>query len=358
MLIQTGGESIPNKNLFNLRNAEQVRVSQTAKMQKKIKQMYTELAKEIHDKIKTMPAGSMRRSQLILLERDMEQRVRTISSDITNGITESMLVTANVIVEDTRDFLKRMGYRSVDYSAAFLYVPDMVVRNISNGAIYEKGWTLSSAIWGHTKQFNEKLSDIVARGAAQGKGAIDIAKDLESYVNTARRTESRIIRSWAYRRDENGNWIYEKNKDGTVKVDANGNPVRKKFSETYNPGKVDYNAQRLARTMISHAYQQSFEIVNRHDPFVIGYRWLTSDFHGRVCEICRERAETNHHGLGEGVFPKDDLPLDHPNGMCTFEAVFSDDMDTISDRIIRWYESELGTDPELDRYAEDFTGGE
>lgn len=339
---------------FNLRNAEQVRMSQTAKMQKNVKKLYEDLSNEVHDRIKHMPAGNMSRAQLILLERDIEQRSREISQDITEGITNSMITTSNVVVEDTRAFLKRMGYHAKDYAAAFVYVPDSIVRNIVNGTIYQKGWSLSNAIWGHTKNFNEKITNIVARGTAQGKGALEIAKDLERFVSPTEAKESRIIRSWVYRKDENGNWIYEKNPDGTIKHDENGVPIRKKFSETYFPGRVDYNAQRLARTMISHAYQQSFEAVNRNDPFVIGYRWVTSNFHGRVCEICREREETDQYGLGTGVFPKDELPLDHPNGMCTFEAVIPDDMETIATRLADWYEHGPGYDPELDRYAADF----
>lgn len=339
---------------FSLRNAEQVRMSQTVKMRKEIKSFYKDLATEVHDRIKRMPAGNISRSQLILLERDIEKRSRDITQEITTGITNSMTTTANVVVEDTRTFLKRMGYKSWDYSKAFIYVPNMVVRNIVSGTIYQKGWSLSTAIWGHTKDFNSKLSNIVARGAAQGKGALDIAHDLERFVNPTEAKESRITRSWVNRKDENGNWIYEKNPDGTVKLDENGNPIKERFPEIYNPGRVDYNAQRLARTMISHAYQQSFMHVNRNDPFVIGYRWLTSDFHGRVCPICQDRAETDQYGLGVGIFPKDDLPMDHPNGMCTFEAVIPDDMDTIANRIADWYENGPGSDPELDRYAEDF----
>ena len=79
---------------------------------------------------------------------------------------------------------------------------------------------------------------------------------------------------------------------------------------------------------------------------MVGYRWLTSNFHGRVCDICRNR---------EGkVFKKDELPLDHPNGMCTFEAVIPDSMTDIAKKIGQWYQSPAGTFSEIDRYALDF----
>ena len=176
----------------------------------------------------------------------------------------------------------------------------------------------------------DDLSKIISFGTAQGKSAVEIAKELERYVDPSARKQAKTIQSWRY--DKAGN----------------------KIKDSVYFGKIDYNALRLARTLISHAYQQSFENVNRNDPFVIGYRWLTSNFHGRVCEICRERSETDQFGLGIGVFPKDQLPIDHPNGMCTFEAVIPDSMTDIARKIGQWYQAPIGTYPDIDRYALDF----
>lgn len=340
--------------MFDLKSAEQVRVAQTAKMQKKIKQMYEDMAKDIRKRIKQMKGSSVQKIQLILLERDMGNRAKEVSKELTDGITDAMITTANKVVEDTRKFLQKLGYSAKDASKAFMYIPDDVVRNIVNGQIYQTGWTLSKAIWGHTKDFNDKLSEIIGRGVAHGKSTLEIAKDLEKYVSPTEAKASRIIRSYIYKKDVNGNWIYEKDEHGNIKYDKNGKPIRKKFAESYYPGKVDYNAQRLARTMVSHAYQQSFMAVNKNDPFVIGYRWLTSNFHGRVCSICEGYANDDSYEMGPGIFPKDALPLDHPNGMCTFEAVLSDDLDVITDRIADWYEAEPGTYPELDEFAKEF----
>ena len=60
---------------------------------------------------------------------------------------------------------------------------------------------------------------IVAQGIASQKSAFDIAKDLEKYVDPSAKKD----------------WAWSKVYPGTKKV-------------------VDYNAQRLARTMVSHAY--------------------------------------------------------------------------------------------------------
>lgn len=326
---------------FSLKNSEQVRNTTTMQMQKEIKRMYTQLYKDVSKRVANMSDTNYQKQNLILLKRDIKQRIEQLNRDIKGGVIRNMNTVSNAVVEDVRTFLKQCGFKDQDVHNAFQYVPDMIVRNIINGNIYQDDWTLSGAIWGYNKKTQESLNKIISFGTAQGKSAYQIAQELESYVDTSAQKKSRTIQSWRIARQTDVN-------AGRAQY------VGEKIKDSFYFGQVDYNAQRLARTLISHAYQQSFENVNRNDPFVIGYRWLTSNFHGRVCEICRERAETDQYGLGEGVFPKDALPLDHPNGMCTFEAVIPDSMSDIAKKIGMWYNSPVGTYPDIDRYALDF----
>lgn len=318
------------KQKFSLKVSEKVRETTTMSQQKEIKRMYENLYKEIAKKIGSLGNNNLQKQNLILLQRDIKNRIEKLNNDIKNGIIRDMKIVSNEVVSDTRMFLKQCGFKDEDIHNAFSYVPEQVVSNIINGNVYQDGWTLSGAIWGYNKNVQEKINKIISIGTAQGKSAYEIAKELEQYVNPSARKHSKTISSWRY--------------------DREGNKIKDKVYF----GKIDYNALRLARTLISHAYQQSFENVNRNDPFVIGYRWLTSNFHGRVCEICRDRAETDKFGLGIGVFPKDQLPLDHPNGMCTFEAVIPYNMNEIAKRIGEWYKMPIGTFPDIDRYALDF----
>lgn len=318
------------KQKFSLKNAEQVRQTTTMSQQKEIKRLYEQLYQDVTRKVGQLGNSNLQKQNLILLQCDIKNRITQLNSDIQDGIIRDMRIVSNEVVEDTRTFLKQCGFRDEDIHNAFSYVPDQIVRNIISGNVYQDGWTLSSAIWGHNKRVQDDLSKIISIGTAQGKSAIEIAKELERYVDPSARKQAKTIQSWRY--DKMGN----------------------KIKDSVYFGKIDYNALRLARTMISHAYQQSFENVNMNDPFVIGYRWLTSNFHGRVCEICRGRAETDQFGLGVGVFPKDQLPLDHPNGMCTFEAVIPDSMTDIARKIGQWYQAPIGTYPDIDRYALDF----
>lgn len=315
---------------FGLKNAEQVRQTTTMSQQKEIKRLYEQLYQDVTRKVGQLGNNNLQKQNLILLQRDIKNRIAQLNSDIQNGIIRDMRIVSNEVVEDTRTFLKQCGFRDEDIHNAFSYVPDQIIRNITSGNVYQDGWTLSGAIWGYNKRTQEDLSKIISIGTAQGKSAVEIARELEQYVDPSARKSAKTIQSWRY--DKVGN----------------------KIKDSVYFGKIDYNALRLARTMISHAYQQSFENVNRNDPFVVGYRWLTSNFHGRVCEICRERSETDQFGLGVGVFPKDQLPLDHPNGMCTFEAVIPDSMTDIARKIGQWYQAPIGTYPDIDKYALDF----
>ena len=262
------------------------------------------------------------KQRLTLLQRDINSRVKQLNQDIQNHIVRDIRTISNEVVQDKRSYLKKCGFEEKDIVNAFFYVPENVVQNITTGNIYQKCWTLSKAIWGYNKKTQQTLSKIISYGTAQQKSVYDIAKEIEQYVKPSAKKPSRTISKWRYARQTD--------------VDAGrANIVGEKIRDTFYIGRVDYNAQRLARTMVSHAYEQSFMAVNEHD-------------------ICRERAETDQYGLGVGVFPKDELPLDHPNGMCTFEAVIPDSMTTIADKIGKWYQSPSGTYPDIDNYALDF----
>ena len=141
------------------------------------------------------------------------------------------------------------------------------------------------------------------------KSAFDIAKDLEEYV------DPKAKKSWDWKK------VY--------------------------PGvssKIDYSAQRLARTMPAHAYQQSLEATVKNNPFIDGYIWH-SGTGKRTCEICRERDGK--------FFAKGKLPMDHPNGRCTFITKGQSMMD-ISDRLADWVNGK--SDKGIDKYMEDLYG--
>ena len=325
---------------FRLKKAEEIRDKTTESMLKQIRRMYYELYSDISKRI-SQGGNSLSNQNLMLIQRQIRNRVEQINEELDGNVRANMETVCEAVTEDIRTYLKQMGFRAEDITQAYMHIPAQVIESIVTGQIYQEGWSLSQAIWGYNQRTQQVLQNIITMGAGEGKSAYDIAKDLEAYVDPSAKKTAQTIRSWRYATEAD------------VRA-GRASAVGERITDYFHPGKVDYNALLLARTMVSHAYQQTFERVNKYDPFVIGYRWLTSNFHERVCPICIERATNDSYGLGAGVFPKDELPLDHPNGMCTFEAVMSDSMTEIARRIGEWYNSPVGTFPDIDRYAQDF----
>lgn len=295
---------------LNLRIAEQERVRLTATQQKQIQKLYENAAKEIAKKAKQaprVPSDALRKQYLNQLQNQLNEKLDKIRGEIESTVKDNMKKTAEAVVGDNIDFLKEVG---MPIQGAFSHVPDEVVRAVATGQLYEGKWSLSRALWKSTRRTQKDVQSVVAQGIAQNKSAYDIAKDLEKYVDpTAKKA-----------------WDWSKVYPGTT-------------------AKVDYNAQRLARTMVSHAFQQSFVETTKKNPFVTKYKWVSSGG-ARTCEICAER---------DGVeYSKTDLPLDHPNGMCTFIAVIEDSMVTIADRIADWVQGK--PDEALDDWASSLTG--
>lgn len=287
-------------------NAELVRKTLTEEQQKQIIKLYRDLAKEIAkeaQKAPRVPSDSLRKQYLKDLARQINAELDSMRGKVQQTVERNMWQAAHAVVDDNLKFLRSVG---MPIEGAFSHVPADTVRAVATGKLYEGNWTLSRQLWKQSVHTQRDVNTVVAKGIAANKSTYDIAKDLEKYVNPSARKE----------------WDWSKVYPGTAR-------------------KVDYNAQRLARTMVSHAYQQAFVRTTHDNPFVVAYRWEASGG-SRTCPICEERD-------GQ-LFDKDDLPLDHPNGMCTFTAVIEDSMEKIADRIADWALGE--DDPELDLYAE------
>lgn len=273
---------------------------------KAISDLYKEAAKQVRKRRNALKGQSgasaaLQMAQLNDLQKALEKELRTIQTYLGKSIPETMTKTAKAVVKDNQAWANSLGIQ-----AKLANVPTDAVNSILTGQVYEGNWSLSKALWKDYANKKGDIAKIIAQGLAENKSVYDIAKDLEQYVDPNAKKP----------------WDWNKVYPGTAK-------------------NVDYNAQRLARTMISHAYQQSLVLSCKHNPFVSGFRWNASNSE-RTCQLCLDR---------DGViFSKDELPLDHPNGMCTYEAVIESSMTEIADRLADWAQGK--EDPEIDEYAE------
>ena len=288
------------------------------KLQKRVRKLYQNIADDFKAELERIPQGvAMSEAaayRKIFLEghvKGLEKEIDNLTAQAETLIQQGMSNTAKYVLKANRDLMRRAGL--VLDNTAFSHVPTNVVQNIVDGKVYKGNWEFSRAIWGASEKTKADLYTVVTRGIAENKSTVEIAKDLEKYVSPSAKKD----------------WNWSKVYPGTN-------------------SKVDYSAQRLARTLVQHAYQQAYQQSVQYNPFVTGSIWHSSLAPGRTCSLCQER---------DGKFYKKGTePLDHPSGLCYLECVIPDDPNAIADRLADWAHGK--SDPALDKYVKNAYGND
>lgn len=299
-------------NEFKLGNAEKLRNRLTKEQEQEIANTYKQVADKVKKKLKSIPdngtaTSALKKQQLQRLKKLLDSEYKSMRDKIGKQIEQKAKETTQGPINAAKEFAKKLGF--VKLEGSYASVPNDVISSIVTGQVYDGDWSLSSALWKDVQHKQKDINKVIADGVSMNKSAFDIAKDLEEYV------DPKAKKSWDWKK------VY--------------------------PGvssKIDYSAQRLARTMPAHAYQQSLEATVKNNPFIDGYIWH-SGTGKRTCEICRERDGK--------FFAKGKLPMDHPNGRCTFITKGQSMMD-ISDRLADWVNGK--SDKGIDKYMEDLYG--
>ncbi len=273
------------------------------KQRKEIKKLYSEMLEEVRKDIRRVEhkkdiSSSMRTKYLKGIESQIKEYMKNVDKKTETLIELNMKTMVSELVENNNMFIKKLGF---NFYTGDKKIKENVVNRIITGKVYSNKFSLSSSIWGDNKKKLQEIHNVIAKGVAQNKSLFEISSNLERYVNPLARKK----------------WSWDAMVPGSRR-------------------KIDYNAQRLARTMIQHAYQESFVAATKNNPFIDAYQWITSGS-DKVCPICIDRETVDHYGLGPGIYPKDSLPLDHPNGMCIFDVVITMSEAEIYDAIADWY---------------------
>lgn len=297
---------------LKLAGAEELRKNFTKTQAARISKLYEQWAAEVSDLAekyasKNASSASLQGRQLKLLQKQIEETGKSLTSKISEEIKIEMNLVSRSVFEDYAEWMGKFGFSKSGLNAAFSHVPKDIVNSIASGRVYSGKWSLSKAIWGANGKNLKAINEVIAGGVAQDKPIYEIAKDLEVFINPKKKRKK-----WNLT-DKDGRKIY--------------------------PKAVDYDAQRLARTMIQHSYQQSVKVASEENPFIKKIRWNSNG--SRVCDICKKRDGK--------IYDIDKVPLDHPNGMCVMEPVAMDD-DDITDELAAWVRGNKQS-KEIDEFA-------
>ena len=285
--------------------------------EKQIKQIYNDMYLNISKKLKKVNPNTLSKRYLEELKKVLENEIRSSNNQVKKIIKKNIEKSSELANNVQLDFFMYINNKynlnmENTFSSMFSKIPKEAMNEILFGKAYKDRKGLSERIWLDTKKFNKDIDYVIAEGIANKKSTYEIAKDLEKYVNP------KASKDWEW-----------------SKVYPNANKV------------VDYNAQRLARTSIQHAFQQAQKRSCKKNPYVEKIRWLSSNS-SRTCELCNSRDNK--------IFDIDDVPLDHPNGLCTTIPEISKSLDEIGEELRTWIDGEANSklDKWFKKYGEDF----
>ena len=283
----------------------------TKQAQKDVTKIYKESADEVEKLLENFkivnPSDKLRKLYLEDLKTQISGVYSQASQGIYQDIVQNSLKSAKLAVDGHVKTMNGVGF---NIGGAFSHIPRQEVQRIIGGKIYDGSWSLSKAIWRAEQKTNQDINYILAKGLAENRTIEELSNDLMTFVRPD------AVKPWEWKK------VYP------------------------NIGKsIEYNSQRLARTMIQHSFQASMVRAERKNPFCEGIRWHSAEIHGRTCDLCRDRD-------GQ-VFTVRNLPYDHPNGLCWYEPEL-EDLDKISDRLAKWANGE--EDGNIDAYIKDAFG--
>lgn len=278
---------------------------QEAKIMKTYMELGEDLLKQYQSFNTTVYQKKMIQEKILFYNQQIEKIIEEYATLQAENVVSSHMKVFKEIFKDyeiDKDFLNKFG--NIDKEC---------VNYVIKGNLYSNGRGLSKTLWNIGKQQGKNIQDIIIKGRLEGLGAVELGKLLEAYTSK-----------------DNGAWKNASKKLGSA------------YASKITKASVSYEALRLARTVINHTAQVSLMTASKFNPFVDGIQWHTTGS-SRMCDLCRAR---------EGViYPKNQVPFDHPNGMCYQTAVISKSAEQIGSEVGAWARGE--SNPQLDKWAKE-----
>lgn len=279
----------------------------TALQEKKVMKAYSNLGEELLKNYMSFDSSPYQKKML-------QEQILHCNNQVENIIKEySQLQAENVVsahMEVFKDTFKDYNIDK-DFLNKFANIDKNCVDYILKGNLYSNGKGLSERIWNTGKIQDKNIQDIIIQGRLQGLGAVKLGALLEAYTNNS-----------------SGAWV-----NACKKLGAG-------YASQITKAGVSYEALRLARTTITHTAQVALITSSKFNPFIEGLQWHTSNG-GRVCNDCASK-----NGV---IYNKNEVPFDHPNGMCYQTAVITKDTKEIASEIRNWVHG--AENPALDTWA-------
>lgn len=285
-------EAINNKN------------SITSNTINEVVKLYSNVANDLIKKA-TVANGGFTRAWLNDYQKYINFKVLELNNTMSNLSEEALKTSAEIAASVQGDFLSFINNKySLDIDKEiiqFAYNTNIeVISQIIQGNFYKDNKSLSDRIWKYGDIYNKDIQYILTKGMIEQKSYLEIIKDLEKYINPA------------------------------AKKDFN---FRKVYPGLKNK-KVDYNAQRLLRTSMTHMFRLQADKKAIDNPYITKAKWnLSSEHYSR--QVSRFGPDECDDYAGQ-LFDKDKIPMQHPQCLCYITYEIDKSLDEIGRELGQW----------------------
>ena len=288
-----------NKIYYELiQKAQKQRLDLNKKALQELKEIYSRNAKDLIRKAEN--CTGFNKAWIEDYKKYMKYKMENIDREIENLSSKKIKEAAKISAGIEGDFFNYMNGKfnlglSDELVAGLYNVPDKVILGIINGGFYKDNKSLSERIWNYSNKNIEDVQRIFIDGLAQKTPYKDLVKQLQAYVDPKVQTYSKVS----------------------------------SINKTY--GRVEYNAMRMLRTSMNHAFLNANIEKWSKNPFIKKVKWCLSSahsdrMHGRT-DICDD--------INGKEFNVKDVPTPHPNCLC-YQIPVTDDLNKVADDLKSW----------------------
>lgn len=252
----------------------------TQKQDRELLKIYEEAGKQISYKLSKAKPGGLTERYLKELKNSINQYAEELRYNLGKSIKDSLEASSQIASAVQLSYLDAVApnedFKST-FKKMFTQLPSKVTKQLISGSYYSDGKTLDKRIWELTRKNAKDIDTLIKINVSKGANARSLAQELDNYINPNKKIEAKTLEA--------------------------------KISR-----KISYQAQRLARTSLTHACAETYIQGSKMNPFVTGLKWNLSSSHsarmhgkGDICDDYSGR-----------IFKPDELPLQHPNCLCYF----------------------------------------
>lgn len=276
-----------------------------------VRELYRRVALQLHDEIKGLTPGTLRRAHLTALAKVLDNAVDTLREGLTGTVTQGIQGAVQAAISGPEKVTKKVldgFFHPSEVKWMFASINERAIKSLLTRTRH--GLKLSDRVWRIGKDNRQAIRRVVEDGVTRGLDSRKLAKQVQQYVKpdvfTVMKAETRR----------------------NLGVSSN----------------VSFEAMRLARSEVNNAFHEGTVNAYTGIPSALGVYFRMSASHP-LQDQCDVLASHN----GTGFFPQGEEPsLPHSQCKCSLIPAM-EDVDKFTARLHSWM-NDKGSQPDIEQW--------